>query len=47
MLASSVVFASALMFVLRARPERPFQRICVLIGVVVVGDMLFARYGHL
>ena len=45
-LASSAVFASALLFVLRTRPERPFRRICVLTGVVVVGGMLFARYGH-
>ena len=47
MLASSAVFASALLFVLRTRPERPFQRIWLLTGVVVVGGMLFARYGHL
>ena len=47
MLASSAMFATALLFVLRTRPERPFWRICVLTGVVVVGGMLFARYGHL
>jgi hypothetical protein len=46
-LASSAVFASALLFVLRTRPERPFLRICLLTGAVVVGGMLFARYGHL
>ena len=47
MLASSAVFAGALLFILRTRPERPFRRICVLTGVVVVGGMLFGRYGHL
>jgi hypothetical protein len=47
MLASSAVFASALLFVLRTRPERQFRRICALTGVVVVGGMLFARYAHL
>ena len=47
MLASSAVFASALLLVLRTRPERPLRRVCVLTGVVVVGGMLFGRYGHL
>ena len=47
MLASSAVFAGALLFILRTRPERSFRRICVMTVVVVVGGMLFARYGHL
>lgn len=45
--ASSAVFAGALLFILRSRPERSFRRICLLTAVVVVGGMLFARYGHL
>jgi hypothetical protein len=45
--ASSAVFAGALLFMLRSRPERSFRRICLLTGVVVVGGMLFARFGHL
>ena len=47
MLASSAVFVTALLFVLRSRPERQFRRICVLAAFVVVGGMLFARYGHM
>lgn len=40
MLASSAVFAGALLFILRTRPERSFRRICVLTVVVIVGGML-------
>jgi hypothetical protein len=48
MAAASIVFFGVLVFVTRKRANRPTSGILfMLTGVVVVGGMLFARYGHI
>jgi len=43
---SAVVFVGLLLFVLRSRRDRPWTLILILASVVVVGGMLFARWGQ-
>ncbi len=45
--AAAVVFVTVLVVVLRKRPYKPIAAFCWLAAIVVVGGMVFARYGHI
>lgn len=43
---SAAVFVGLLLFVLRSRRDRPWTLILILASVIVVGGMLFAKWGQ-
>jgi uncharacterized membrane protein YfcA len=46
-LVSLVAFVAILRFVTRRRVDRPqFATVCIVAAIVVVGGMVFAKYGH-
>jgi uncharacterized membrane protein YfcA len=46
-LVSLVAFVAILRFVTRRRVDRPpLATVCIVAAIVVVGGMVFARYGH-